>query len=129
MAEPHPQVVDPRHPLVDRVRQMCMPYPDAEEVTAWGRPTFRAGKRIFVLVGSMAQPLSVVVKAAPDELPALRADDRFWNPPYWTNKGWVGTALDTASTDWDEIAELIDTSYRQVALVRQVKALGIRTAD
>jgi predicted DNA-binding protein (MmcQ/YjbR family) len=108
---------------------MCTPYPDAPEITSWGRPTFRAGKRIYVLVGSMAAPLSVVVKADPDELPAYRASDRFWDPPYWTNKGWIGTALDSPSTDWDEIAELIDTSYRQVALVRQVKALGVRSSN
>jgi predicted DNA-binding protein (MmcQ/YjbR family) len=123
MAEPHPQVVDSQHPLIVRVRTACMSYPEAVEVTAWGRPTFRAGKKIFVVAGSsMEVPLSIVFKPDPDDEPALRQDARIFSPPYFGASGWLAIELDRVG-DWAEIAELIDASYRQVALKRQLVAL------
>ena len=120
----HPQVVDPAHPLVERVRAICLAYPEAVEVPAWGRPTFRAGKKIFIMVGAgMEHPFSIVFKPAPDEAGPYSQDPRFFVPPYWGVHGWLATYLDRPTTDWTEIAEIIDTSYRQVALARQIKAL------
>jgi hypothetical protein len=48
-------------------------------------------------------------------------------PAYFGPGGWL--ALDFAArqrVDWDEVAELIDSSYRQVALKRMLKALEER---
>jgi hypothetical protein len=82
MAQPHPEVVDPAHPLVVRVRAICLTYPEAVEVNVWGRPTFRAGKKIFVVAGSsMTDPLTIVFKPDPVDAPALRQDARSW---HWT---------------------------------------------
>ena len=120
----HPQVIDPAHPLVERVRAICLGYPEAVEVEAWGRPTFRAGKKIFVMVAaSMDRPFSIVVKPEADDRGAYLQDARFFSPPYWGPSGWVATDLDRPTTDWTELAEIIDTSYRRVALVRQIRAL------
>ncbi len=41
----------PDHPLSERVRGICMAYPEAAEVLSHGRCTFRAGKRQFAIVG------------------------------------------------------------------------------
>ncbi|MEO8261653.1 MAG: MmcQ/YjbR family DNA-binding protein [Pseudolysinimonas sp.] len=123
MAEPHPEVVDPQHPLIVRLREICMPYPDAVEVNVWGRPTFRAGKKIFVVAGSShAIPVSMVFKPDPDDEPALRQDARIFSPPYFGASGWLGLPLEIVD-DWREVAELVDASYRQVALRRQLVAL------
>ncbi|MET4156577.1 putative DNA-binding protein (MmcQ/YjbR family) [Agromyces sp. PvR057] len=120
----HPQVVDPRHPLVERVRSLCLELPEAVEVEAWGRPTFRAAKPIFTYLGaSMDRPFSIVVKTDPEEHRALVQDDRFYGVPYFDRNHWVGTDLDASRTDWQLLAELIETSYRQVALKRQLVAL------
>ena len=127
MAQPHPQVVDPQHPLVERVRGIALAYPEAVEAETWGRPTFRAGKKIFVLVGSMDEPFSIVFKPDPEESRALAADKRFWSPPYWGAAGWLAIHIDGPETDWQELAELIDTSYRQVALKRQLAELDKST--
>jgi hypothetical protein len=49
---------------------------------------------------------------------------RVFVPPYFGPGGWIGIDVDESpETDWTFIAELIDTSYRQVALKRQVAAL------
>ena len=128
MAEPHPQVVDPQHPLVERVRAIALEYPVAVEVETWGRPTFRAGKKIFVLVGAgMENPFAIIFKPAADERLALEQDGRFWSPPYWGPGGWLATGIEGSDVDWIELAELIDTSYREVALVRQIAQLDKTT--
>lgn len=120
----HPIVIDPADPLVERIREICMAFPESAEVTAWGRPTFRAGQKIFVMVSSsMDRPNTIVFKPAPDERPALLDDPRFFSPPYWGPGGWLAIDIDRPDTDWQEIAELIETSYRQVALKRQLRAL------
>ncbi|RXZ72741.1 MmcQ/YjbR family DNA-binding protein [Agromyces albus] len=120
----HPQVVDPSHPLVERVRAICLELPEAVEVEAWGRPTFRAAKPIFVHVSaSMERPFSIVVKTDPEEHLALMQDPRFFGPPYYDRNHWVGVDIDAPDTDWQLLAELIETSYRQVANVRQRTAL------
>lgn len=123
----HPQVFEPGDTVVQRVRAICADYPEFAEVEAWGRPTFRAGKKLFVVMGSsMDRPHTMVFKPDPDERPALLEDDRFFVPPYFGPAGWLGMDLDIDASDWTFVAELIDTSYRQVALKRQLVALENR---
>jgi predicted DNA-binding protein (MmcQ/YjbR family) len=101
-----------------------MAYPEAAEVMAWGRPTFRAGKKVFLMVSSsMDRPNAIVFKPAPDERLAYLGSPRFFSPPYWGAGGWLAVDVGSPSTDWTEIAELIDTSYRQVTLKRRIAAL------
>jgi predicted DNA-binding protein (MmcQ/YjbR family) len=120
----HPQVVDPAPPLIERVRRICFALPEVVEVEAWGRPTFRAAKPIFVHVAATAEnPFSVVVKTDPEEHLALLEDGRFYGVPYYDRARWVGADLDASDTDWELLAELIETSYRQVANRRQITAL------
>jgi predicted DNA-binding protein (MmcQ/YjbR family) len=120
----HPRLFEPHDPLIVRLRGLCLPLPEAVEVEAWGRPTFRAGKKIFVIAGSsIDRPETIVFKPDPEEGKALREDARFFIPPYWGPSGWLAIDLDSAQVDWTEIAELIETSYRQVALKRQLAVL------
>ena len=115
---------EPGDPLLQRLRSVCMVFPEAAEVLAWGRPTFRAGKKIFATAGSsMERPSSVVFKPDPEERLALIEDPRFFIPPYFGPAGWLAIDLDRPETDWTELAELMETSYRQVALKRQLAAL------
>jgi predicted DNA-binding protein (MmcQ/YjbR family) len=39
---------------------------------------------------------------------------RFFVPPYVGSKGWIGAYLDVEQ-DWEELAELIEESYRLTA--------------
>ncbi|MFU8947704.1 MmcQ/YjbR family DNA-binding protein [Mycetocola zhadangensis] len=123
----HPLLFEPHDPVVDRVRGICAEYPEFAEKLAWGRPTFRAGKKLFVVMGSsMERPHTMVFKPDPDERPALFENDLFFVPPYFGPAGWLGMALEASDTDWTFVAELIDESYRQVALRRQLAALDQR---
>jgi predicted DNA-binding protein (MmcQ/YjbR family) len=121
---PHPRMYADDDPHLDDVRRVCLALPEAVEVEAWGRPTFRAGakgKMFAIFEGDAARPYGLVFKPAPDERDALLADSRFWSPAYHGASGWLAHDLSTA--DWAEVAELVETSYRQVALKRQLKAL------
>jgi predicted DNA-binding protein (MmcQ/YjbR family) len=122
----HPLLFEPADPLLQRVRELCLAFPEAVEVQAWGRPTFRAGKKIFVTAGSsMDRPHSIVFKPDPEERLALVEDRRFFVPPYFGPAGWLAIDFDPPDTDWAELAELVETSYRQVALRRQLTALEL----
>jgi predicted DNA-binding protein (MmcQ/YjbR family) len=112
-------------PYLSDLRKLCLAFPEAVEVEAWGRPTFRAGKKIFAVFESNDEhPFAVIFKPDPAERPALLADPRLYVPPYFGPAGWVALDLTAAPVDWDEVAELVDTSYRRVALKRMLKALA-----
>lgn len=96
-----------------RLRKICLSFPEAREVMAWGEPTFRV-KTIFAMHASAgnhhgAGHDSVWVKAVQTNQELLiRADpDRFFSPPYVGPSGWIGVRLDARSTDWDELRELL----------------------
>ena len=115
-------------PYLGELRDVCLALPEACEVEAWGRPTFRAGKKIFaVFAGDDDHPYGVIFKPEPDEYPALVDDPRIYVPPYFGPGGWLALDFTAAKkVDWDEIADLMDGSYRQVALKRMLKALDER---
>jgi predicted DNA-binding protein (MmcQ/YjbR family) len=114
-------------PFLAEVRGVCLALPETVEVEAWGRPTFRAGKKMFaVFTGSLEDRFSLLFKPEPDERPALIAEERFYLPPYLGPGGWLGLDLVSAPVDWAEVAELIESSYRQVALKRMLTALTHR---
>lgn len=111
-------------PYLAEVRDVCLALPESVEVEAWGRPTFRAGKKIFaVFEGDDDHPYAVIFKPEAEERPALLGDERFYSPRYWGPGGWLGLDLTRAEVDWREVAELLETSYRQVALKRMLKTL------
>lgn len=112
-------------PYLAELRQVCLAFPESVEVEAWGRPTFRAGKRLFAVFGGDDEhPYAVTFKPDPAERAALLDDARFYVPAYFGAGGWVALDLNAAPVDWDEVTELMDASYRQVALKRMLKALG-----
>ena len=104
---------------LERLRKICLALSEATEKEAWGDPTWRVGNRIFAMQkGNYAggRP-SVWLKAPPGGQDVLvsSAPERFFVPPYVGHKGWVGIWLDGRSFDWDELADLIDESYRLIA--------------
>ena len=110
-------------PYLTELRAVCLALPEATEVEAWGRPTFRAGKIFAMFNGDDDHAYCVTFKPDPDERPALVDDRRFYAPPYWGPSGWLSLDFEAAPVDWAEVAELIESSYRQVALKRMLKAL------
>ena len=65
----------------------------------------------------------MVFKPEAAERPALVDDPRFYVPPYWGASGWLALDFTAAAIDWQEVAELLEASYRQVALKRMLAKL------
>jgi predicted DNA-binding protein (MmcQ/YjbR family) len=101
-----------------RIRSICLSLPEAEEQTTWGHPTFRVRTKIFVGCGATEDSparITMSMKAAAGEQQSLLATGHpFFLPKYVGSKGWIGIEIDVA-TDWEEIAELVEDSYREIA--------------
>ena len=123
----HPRMYSDDDPHLAELRELALGFPEAEEKESHGRPNFFAGKVFAVYSGIEARPYGVIFKPDPDDRAALLEDDRFYVPPYYGPGGWLALDLEAAPVDWDEVAELLDASYRQIALKRQLKALDART--
>ena len=113
-------------PYLADLRRVCLALPEAVEVEAWGRPTFRAGKIFALFSGIESRPWGVIFKPEPGEHAALAQDERFYAPPYYGPGGWLALDFDAAPVSWDEVAELVEGSYRQIALKRMLAALDAR---
>ena len=124
----HPVMFTDDDPYLADLRRLALAYPEAVEKVSHGRPTFFAGKVFAVFTGTEERPFTLVFKPEPDERPALLEDPRFSVPPYYGPYGWLALDLDAAPVDWDEVDELLDASYRQIALRRMLKALDERSA-
>ncbi len=121
----HRRMYDEDDPFLAPLRGLCLRFPETVEVEAWGRPTFRAGKKIFAVYGASDDHAhSVVFKPESDDREALLQDRRFFVPPYFGPSGWLALDLMVDRVDWAEVSELMDASYRQVALKRMLKVLG-----
>lgn len=113
---------------IDRLRAICLALPEAEERETWGEATFRVRDKIFAMAGTGRGRWAMSCKARPGLQGALvgTAPDRFFVPPYVGPKGWIGIYLGD-ETDWDELADLVEESYRMTA-PKRVAAL-LDTSD
>lgn len=118
-------------PLLGRLREIALSLPEAAEKVSHGRPTFYTQKVFCYYGGSpygdtaARRDTALLVRPDPDDEPALRQDPRFWVPAYLGPYGWLAIDLG-GETDWTEIAELLDASYRVTAPRRLVRELDAR---
>ena len=99
-----------------RIRSICLALPEAAEQPFGGHtaPSFRVCDKLFATISEDRTALTF--KAAPGAQQALVGSEpeRFFVPAYVGHKGWVGARLDVTQ-DWEEIAELVEDSYRLIA--------------
>jgi hypothetical protein len=116
---------------LERLRAICLAFPEASERLSHGEPTwFVRGKQTFVTYANHHHDDRVAfLCAAPEgaqDVLVANAPDRFFVPPYVGYRGWLGVRLDTP-VDWDEVAAIVRDAYRVVApkrLVEQLDAAG-----
>jgi len=112
---------------LDRLRRICLRFPEAEEAGGVGNPSFKVRGKIFAMRHSLHEVdrWSAWFKAPPGVQGMVVASDpsRFFVPPYVGSKGWIGAYLDVEQ-DWDELAELIEESYCMTAPKKLVAQLA-----
>ncbi len=115
------------------LRRLALGFPVAFEKISWGRPVFCAPKMFAMYGGNLktdgemvAFPHSLLVKVDDSDRRSLEQDDRFFFPAYMGPFGWMGLDLTAAAVDWDEVAELLDASFRLVASKKLITQLDER---
>jgi predicted DNA-binding protein (MmcQ/YjbR family) len=108
--------------VLTQVRKLCLAYPEAKEVEAWGHPTFRAGKKMFAAYGDDPEGPTLGIKVGFERQEELLRDSRFFPTPYAAHQGWVSIRI-SKKADWGELDCLLELAYRQVALKRMLAAL------
>ena len=113
---------------VDRLRAICLAFPEANERVSHGEPTWFAGKgKVFAMLDNhhhggphlsvwLPQPIGV------QELLLAADPKQFFRPPYVGPSGWVGVVLD-AKPDWTMVTRLVRDAYVHVAARKLVAQL------
>lgn len=110
--------------LVQRVRELALALPEAEERDSHGAPGWRTGGKsgkFFAYFSDRhhgSSQIGLLVKTdGPDELAALveRDPETYFRPAYYGASGWVGIALNRPGVDWEQIADWLQRSWRAVA--------------
>ncbi len=116
---------------IDRLRTICLAFPGAHEVKAWGEPTFRVRNKIFAMFAASethhgAGRPSVWCNSTHliQDMLVHEHPDRYFAPPYVGPKGWLGIRLDRRPP-WRTIAELMRDAY----LLTAPKRLGSTLRD
>jgi len=111
---------------IERLRKICLAMPEATERLSHGEPRWFV-KKVFCMLSNDHHGDGVVAfnaPAPPGVQEAMIEEDptRFFRPKYVGPSGWIGVRLDV-DPDWDEIAAIVEESYRLVAPKRLVKLL------
>jgi hypothetical protein len=114
---------------LDRLRAICLAFPEVTERLSHGAPTwFVRDKKVFVTFWEHSHHgdefphlWCAAPPGAQQELIAAQPD-QFFRPPYVGHRGWVGVRLDRGP-DWAEIAEICADAYRTIAPATLVSEL------
>lgn len=120
---------DDDDPMLARVRGIAFALPGVAEKISHGRPVFFT-KKLFVYYGGAVRldgqwtqhEHALIVLVEPEDRLATLEDRRFFVPAYLGPSGWFGIDL-SDETEWREIAELIEASYRLTAPTKLIAEL------
>jgi hypothetical protein len=117
----------------ERVREICLGFPAADEKLSHGAPAFHVrGKMFLTFVDDHHGDgrLAVWCKSSPEEQRRLVAEQprRYFVPPYVGVKGWVGVCVDAEGADWIALTMLVEEAWRSVAPTRVLRGEGAEPA-
>lgn len=117
-------------PLLVRVREIALQFPGVQKKLSVGFPAFYTTK-VFTWFGMAYKDSAGVWQRPPsvllplEERQAVLAMPDSFVPGYIGPHGWVGLRL-TEATDWVEVAELMEESFRATARKKLVRELELR---
>lgn len=110
-----------------RVRALCLALPDVSEKDSHGEAAWSVDGRLFLTMADHHHDDRVACwLAAPagvQEALVASAPDRFFRPPYYGVRGWLGVRLDVPVDD-AELARLVAQAHATVAGARSARATG-----
>ena len=120
-----------------QVDALAAALPEVSRKTSHGSPGWAVGTeksaKLFAIIADRHhgdEAIGLLIKASgADEMTGLieaRPDTYYW-PKYYGASGWLGFKLNRPDTDWDEVSEWLQRSWRAVAPPRLTKLM--RAAD
>lgn len=99
-----------------KLTKLCLALPEAALERSGSHATFRVRKKVFAYFLDDHHGdgiVSLCWKAELGENAELAQADpkRFYVPAYIGHRGWGALRLDRGAVDWDEVAELVTSSY------------------
>lgn len=104
------------NPNLAPVSKLALAFPEASRKIHGSHAQFLVRKKTFAYFLDNHHGDGVVAvncKVLPSENTALAKAQprRYYMPDYLASRGWVGLRLDVGKIDWDEVRELLLTSY------------------
>ena len=101
---------------LERVSAIALTFPEATRVDQGNHAQFLVRKKTFgyFLDNHHGDGIvSICCKVLPGDNAALVKSDpkRFYLPAYIGSRGWVALRLDVGKVDWEDVRELLKTSY------------------
>jgi len=114
----------PAQGVLEELRALCLSLPETTERNSFGHPNFVAGKKTFVAFEQFHGRPSIAFRLDRTNIERFSANPLFFATPYGRGQ-WLSLWVD-ATFDWNIVEELVNTSYRLVALKRMLVALDAR---
>lgn len=114
--------------ITDAVREICLWFPQTEEVVSHGSPDFRVAGKTFAtyVINHHGDGHLALWLRSPPGAQSLYVDAEpqyFYVPPYVGPKGWLGVDLDKGLS-WLRVADLVREAYAEVAPKSLTAELG-----
>jgi predicted DNA-binding protein (MmcQ/YjbR family) len=110
--------------ILQELRTLCLSLPETMERNSFGHPNFVAGKKTFVTFEQFNGRPSIAFRLDRDNIERLSGNPLFFATPYCRGQ-WLSLRVD-ATFGWTVVEELVNASYRLVALKRMLVVLGAR---
>jgi predicted DNA-binding protein (MmcQ/YjbR family) len=112
----------------EAVREVCLSFPEAEEVVSHGSPNFRVRGKTFASYvvnhhGDGRVALWLNAPAGSQDHYAKSEPRHFFVPPYVGPRGWLGVNLDKG-LPWQTVAALVRQAYEKVAPPALADSIG-----
>lgn len=124
LADVDPMFAPAAQRAVAAMRELCLALPETSEGTQFGKPVWRAGRKVFAQCFAYRDaPVKAAFWVGVDRQGLMTMDRRFSIPAYLGPGGWI--ALDVAAGfDVAELRGLALESYRHYASKKMLAALG-----
>lgn len=112
----------------EAVREVCLSFPEAEEVVSHGFPDFRVRGKSFASYvvnhhGDGRVSLWLNAPAGAQDHYVKSQPRHFFVPPYVGPRGWLGVHLNKGIS-WERVAALVRQAYEKVAPRTLANAIG-----
>ena len=118
-------LTSPNERTLQKLRAMCLSLPETTETASWGHPNFKAGKKTFVAFERITGRASIAFRLNANDVERLLRRKQFFATPY--GRGLWASVWADGPIDWRAVQDLVERSYRVVALKRMLTTLEGQT--